>query len=237
LVDYTRNIFEGSTGAGYLSSGYTTTGYITSGRGLIVVEAIARSQGFTRSLSQTVTLTEQIKRGIDRVITQTMTIIEAINRVCQFTRILQQGTGGYTSSGYTESGYVVENLTEITETLTKVRNVPRTLTEILDINETLDKVFGAVRDIAQTVTGTEALLRRLAATRTITPVVTIIGSVARISGFLRTITQSLDINEILRALQRTPQQGAKVAKQAIAYLLKRSGVTRIFKRSADTVSI
>jgi len=63
---------------------------------------------------------------------------------------------------------LVDNETNIVETLARVRDVPRTISEgQVTLSEVLGRQYAALRTIARTITITESLARQYAALRTL----------------------------------------------------------------------
>lgn len=231
MTNFTRTISEGT--GGYVGTGYISSGYIVSQTSML--DIIDGQLAATRTASQTITLTDAIPNlFIVRAIAQTLTNINTVARKLVATRELTTGAGGYTSSGYTASGYLVANVTLITETLGRVRDVPRTLTETLTNTNTVARIYAALRTIIPTLTVTETLGRVYAALRSPTETWVTTNSVARALVALRTITETLTITELITAFVGAAGEGARRIKEATTTILKRTGITTIFKRSANT---
>lgn len=233
MVSFNVSIIEGV--GGYVSSGYTSTGYVVAGT--ILTDVLAAQMAANRALSQTLTLTDAIGNlDIGRAIAQTITNINVVVRQAAFTRLITQGTGGYTSSGYTASGYLTDNFVQITDAVARVRDVPRALSETATITDAVARLSAFSRAISQTVTTTEVLARVYNSMRTITQTLTTTDAVVRAATFTRTILQTISIAEILSGIKGVPGVGVTRIRETTAIIFKRSGITQIFKRSATTSS-
>jgi len=220
---------------GYISSGYVSAGYVTAQT--TMNDTINGKLAATRTASQTLTITDDIPNlFITRSISQIVNSIHSISRKLTATREISTGSGGYTSTGYTDSGYLVANITDITESLARVRDVPRTLSETITDSDSIVRLYAALRTISRTITTTESISRLYAALRTISPTVTITETLSRQLAALRTLTQSLSITELITAFKGIAGSGARRIKEATTSLFKRSGMTTIFKRSANTTA-
>lgn len=230
MTSYTRTIAEG--GGGYVLSGYVSSGYITASTNWS--DTTARTLASTRTASQTVTLTDAIKLGIVRFITtQAQTITDALTRGIVATRELAIGTAGYTSTGYVSSGYLTEAKTSISDSLVRVRDVPRSISQTVTLTSAIK--LGIVRFIStQTVTASDSIGRVYAALRTAAVTWTHTNSVARTLVATRELTQTLTITDLLVAFKGLAGEGARRIKEATTFLVKRSGITQIFKRSGTT---
>ena len=200
-----------------------------------MANTVARTYDATRTLTQTVTLTDAVKLGIARFMTEATTAIDALTRQVIAIREIAQGSGGYVPDGYTSSGYLVDNETNIVETLARVRDVPRTISEgQVTLSEVLGRQYAALRTIARTITITESLARQYAALRTLTQTVTNVNTVTRMVTALRTITETSTITELIVAFKGIAGVGARRIFEAATSIFKRTGATSIFKRSGNT---
>ena len=233
MTSYTREIAEG--GGGYVLSGYVSSGYVTASTNWS--DTLGTTLQATRTITPTVTLTDAIKLGIKRVITtQTTTIIDALTRRIVATRELAQGAGGYTSSGYVSSGYLTDNETTITETLGRVRDVPRTVTESSTFTDAIK--LGIKRMIAtQTITASDTLGRIYGAVRAgaeLTETWVHTNSVTRVLVATRTMVETNLITELLISFKGVAGTGIRRIKTANARIFGRTSITAIFKRNAKT---
>ena len=232
MTSYTRTIAEG--GGGYVLSGYVSSGYVTSTTNAI--DTLGRTYAGTRTITPTVTLTDAIKLGITRFITtQAQTITDALTRRIVATRELAQGVGGYTSSGYVTSGYIVDNRSLMSDTLSRVRDVPRTLTQTVTLTDAIK--LGIKRMIAtQTVTITQGAFERLyGAVRTAAETWTHTNSVTRVLVATRTLLETSGlITDLLVAFKGVAGTGARKIKYTTTMIFKRSSITAIFKRTGRT---
>lgn len=233
MTSYNVTISEGT--GGYVGSGYVSSGYVVA---QTTMSATVTGQlAASRSASGAITLTDAIPNlFIVRAISQTINAVHSISRKLSATREVTTGTGGYTSSGYVSSGYLVDNITLITETIGRVRDVPVTLTETLLSVPTIARTYAALRTITEPQTITEVLDRIYGAVRTITPTITITENLARILVAIRNITQTVTLTTLLTAFKGVAGTGARRIKEATTSIFKRSGVTTIFKRSANTTT-
>ena len=230
MTSYTREIAEG--GGGYVDSGYVSTGYVVATQ--LTTDTLGRTYGSKRTLTPTITLSDSISRGIKRVITQSLTFVESLTRQIVAIRQIAQGTGGYTSSGYTSSGYVVDNVLSMIDTISRVRDVPRSLSQTVTITGIIANL-GIGRFITtQASTFTETLDRTYNSMRTLSQTITNTNSVSRLLTASRTLTQTLTITELFVVFKGLAGEGARRIKEANAFLLKRIGTTQIFKRSGTT---
>jgi hypothetical protein len=232
LTSYSVAIAEG--GGGYVDSGYVSSGYVVATQ--LATDSLDRTAGMVRTLTPTVTLTDAIKLGISRFITtQAQTISDALTRRIVATRELATGTGGYTTTGYTSSGYLTADQTTMTDSLTRVRDVPRTIsegqvtltdaiklgitrfitTQTVTASDTLGRIYGAIRTASETWATTNAVTRVLVATRII----------VESTGFIRDLTT---------AFKGIAGTGSRKIKTATTMIFKRSSITAIFKRNART---
>ena len=187
-----------------------------------------------RTLTPTVTLTDAIGLGISRFITEATTAVDALTRRIVALRELAAGSGGYTSTGYVSSGYLTDNATTIVETLAKQRDVPRALSQTTTITGIIANL-GIGRFITtQASTFTETLGRTYNAMRTASGALTVTEVLARALVASRTLTQTVTITELLTTFKGIAGVGARRVKEATAFLVKRSGITNIFKRSGTT---
>ncbi len=231
MTSYTRTIAEGT--GGYVGLGYTESGYVLAQ--MTMADTLAKSYGAKRTASGALTITGLIPNlFIGRAISQTLTNINAVARKLVATRELSAGAGGYTGSGYQSGGYLTNDITKITEVLTKVRSVDKTLTETITNTNAVARVYAALRTITPTLTITETLGRTYAALRTLSQTVTSVNSVTRLLVATRTIIETSTIIETLVAFKGIAGQGARRIFTASAGIFKRTGVTTIFKRSANT---
>ena len=231
MTSYTRTIAEGS--GGYVGLGYTSEGYVAAQT--TMADTLAKSYGAKRTASQTVTITGLIPNlFIGRAISQTLTNVNAVARKLVATRELSAGAGGYTVSGYQSGGYLTRDITQITDVLTKVRSVNRTLTETINNTNAVARIYKALRTITPALTLTDTLGRTYAALRTLTQTVTSVNSVTRLLVATRTIIETSTITETIVAFKGIAGVGARRIFTASAAIFKRTGVTTIFKRSANT---
>ena len=231
MTSYTRTIAEGS--GGYVGSGYDSHGYVTAQT--TMADSIGKVYGAQRTASGLITIIGLIpNRFIGRGIAQTLTNINAVVRKLAATRELSTGAGGYTSSGYTSGGYLTADITQIIEVLTKVRSVDRTLSETLTNINVVARVYAALRTITPTLTISETIGRTYAALRTLTQTVTSVNTVTRLLVATRTMIETSTILETIVAFVGAAGQGARRIFTASAAIFKRTGVTTIFKRSANT---
>jgi hypothetical protein len=231
LTSYTVNIVEGNNG--YISTGYVSSGYLVAQTS--ASDTLGRTLAATRTASQTLTITEAVKLGIARFCTGATTITESMTRRIVAVREIAQGSGGYLSNGYTSSGYLTDNEMVVTDSLGRVRNVPRSISDgQVTLSDILARKYGAVRTIARTLTVTETLGRTYDALRTITPSVTLSDTLGRTLAALRTITtQATTITELLVAFKGVAGVGTRRLFTASARLFTRVGSTSIFKRSGN----
>jgi len=228
LTSYTREIVEG--GGGYVLSGYVSSGYVTASTNWS--DTTARTLASTRTASQTVTLTDAIKLGIVRFITtQAQTITDALTRGIVATRELAIGTAGYTSTGYVSSGYLTEAKTSISDSLVRVRDVPRSISQTVTLTSAIK--LGIVRFIAtQTVTASDTLARIYGAIRTASETWVHTNAVTRVLVATRAITETNLITELLIVFKGVAGTGTRRIKAVQTRVFKRSTITAIFKRSA-----
>lgn len=233
MASFNVSIIEGD--GGYVSSGYESSGYVTAGTSAI--DSITGQLGANRSVSQTVTLTDAINNlDIGRAIAETITNSGVVARLCAFTRFITQGTGGYTSTGYTVSGYVTDNLVLLTDAVARIRDVPVSLSQTITTSDTVAKIAAFSRSVSEAITHSDTLARLYAGLRTITPTVTTTDNVARSATFSRAIAESPFISEILVAIKGIPGVGVTRIRETTAFVLKRSGIAKVFKRSTTTSS-
>lgn len=232
MTSYTVTISEGT--GGYVASGYLSSGYVV--RQTTLTDTSARTYGAVRALSQTVTLTEAVKLGIGRFCSEAGTFVESMTRQVHAIREITGTSGGYTASGYVASGYLTGISGLITESLSRTRNVPRTLTEQINNTNAVARIYGAVRAIAQTVTPTHTLGRTYGAVRALTETGTFTEILARKVDAIRTITQSLTLSVLLAGFKGVAGQGGLRIFEVTAFVFKRISDTLVFKRSADTHS-
>ena len=230
MTSYTREIAEG--GGGYVLSGYVSSGYVTASTNWS--DTLGRSLQATRTITPTVTITDAIKLGITRFITtQAQTISDALTRRIVATRELSQGVGGYTSSGYVSSGYITDDRSLITDSLGRVRDVPRTVTESSTFTDAIK--LGITRFITtQTVTASDTLGRIYGAVRTASETWSNSFSITRALVATRAITQTLTITELLQAFKGVAGTGIRRIKTVTTTVFGRSSITAIFKRNAKT---
>ena len=230
MTSFTREIAEG--GGGYVLSGYVSSGYVTATTNW--TDTASGLLAATRTITPTVTLSDAIKLGIKRVIaTQITTIVEAITRRIVATRQLTTGTGGYTSTGYVSSGYLTDDKTTISDSLGRVRDVPRTITQTVTLTDIIK--LDITRFIAaSTITATHSIGRVYAALRSPSETWVHTNSVARALAATRTLTQTVTITELIVTFKGLAGEGARRIKEATTFLTKRSGITNIFKRSGTT---
>jgi hypothetical protein len=232
MTSYTVTISEGV--GGYISSAYASTGYITAQTSM--TETIGRTYAASRTPTQTLTLSESIQLAFLRNISQTITNVNIITRLLRATRELKAGTGGYVTSGYTASGYLVDNITRITETLTRVRDVPRNISQTVTLSDTISRLYAALRTLSPTITISDSISRLYDALRIITPSITISETISRLLTASRTVTQTLSITELFISFKGVAGEGARRLKTAATTIFKRVGVTSIFRRSANTTA-
>ena len=232
MTSFTRTLNEG--GGGYVLSGYVSSGYVTASN--LMTDSLGSSLQATRTISPSVTLSDAIKLGIVRFITtQTTTIIDALTRRIVATRVLASSPGGYTTTGYVSSGYLTADTGNITETLGRVRDVPRTINgDDVTLSDAIK--LGILRMIAtQTVTASDSLARIYGAVRTATETWSNSFSVTRALVATRVITESTGfIRDLTTAFKGVAGTGSRKIKTATSFIFKRTGITHIFKRGART---
>jgi hypothetical protein len=146
---------------------------------------------------------------------------------------LATGTGGYTITGYTSSGYLTADQTTMTDSLTRVRDVPRTVTESSTFTDAIK--LGITRFITtQTVTASDTLGRIYGAVRTASETWSNSFSITRALVATRAITQTLTITELLQAFKGVAGTGIRRIKTVTTTVFGRSSITAIFKRNAKT---
>ncbi len=230
MTSYTVTISEGS--GGYISSAYASSGYITAQTSMI--DSTARKYEATRSPTQTLTITASIGLGFLRNISQTITNVNVLTRLLHATRELKAGSGAYVSSGYTASGYLVDNITKLTDTITRVRDVPRNISQTVTLSDSISRLYAALRTLTPTITLSDSISRLYAALRTLTPTVTISETLSRLLAASRIITQTITITELFISFKGVAGEGARRIKTAATTIFKRIGTTSIFKRNANT---
>lgn len=233
MTSFTRTISEGT--GGYIGTGYVSSGYIVAQTSML--DIIDGQLAATRTASQTLTLTDAIPNlFIVRAIAQTITNINTASRLLAAKRNVTTGTGGYTGSGHVSSGYLVANITLITDTVARIRDVPKALSETLLNVNSVARLYVALRTISEADTLTEQLVRTYGAVRALTQTITNTNSVARTLAAIRTIIQTTTITELLVAFKGVAGTGARRIKEATTTIFKRTGITTIFKRSANTIT-
>lgn len=233
MASFNVSISEGS--GGYVGSSYVSSGYVAAQTSMGA--SISSQLAASRTISSTVTLTDTIANlDIGRAITQTVNAIHSVSRQLSAFRELTSSSGGYVDTGYTASGYLVDNLTTITDNINRVRDVPVALSQTITNTNAVVRMAAFSRSVSESITSSETLARLYAALRTITPTVTLTDTLARAATFSRSISQSISFSEILSGIKGIPGTGASRIRETTAFVLKRSGITRIYKRSATTSS-
>lgn len=231
MASYTVTISEGT--GGYIGTAYVSSGYIVAQTS--ATDSLDRTYGSNRTASETTTITGIIANlGIVRQIAETVNAPDTLSRMLAALREIDIGGGGYTSSGYTASGYLVASGVAISDTVGRVRDVPRALSETITASETLTRLYAALRTISRTVTLTDTLNRTYGAVRTLSQTLTNSDTLARTLTAIRTITPTIAISEFVVAFKGVAGTGASRIKEATTSIFKRSGVTTIFKRSGNT---
>ena len=231
MTSFTRTLNEG--GGGYVLSGYVGTGYVVATQ--LATDSLDRTYASTRTITPTVTLSDAIKLGIVRFITtQAQTITDALTRRIVAIREFGAGTAGYTATGYVSSGYLTDSLTSISDSISKVRDTPRSISEGQVTLSSAIKL-GIVRFIGtQTVTASDTIGRTYAALRTASETWSNSFSVARALVATRVITQTVTLTHFLVAFKGIAGEGARRVIEATTYFVKRSGIANLFKRSGTT---
>lgn len=186
---------------------------------IAVSESLTRIAGKIRTRSETVTISESLTRikGSNRAISQTVTVSDAVVRVKGIVRAISQTIG-------------------ISETVARLAGKIRALSQTVAISESLTRIKSAFRSLTNSITAVDSTPTfQKGKVRTLSDTIAVSDSLARMLGQIRALSQTVAVSESLTRIKstfRSLSETVTVSDSAVGLKIR-----AVLKSLSETVAV